>query len=51
MVDILLSKIDNSTFRLAITKDRALNKTKLIEFNALGDKGHTFKSDKVEKNN
>jgi len=44
-----IAKIDNSTFRLAITKDRALNKTKLIEFNALGDKGHTFKSTKLRK--
>ncbi len=44
-----IAKINNSTFRLAITKDRALNKTKLIEFNALGDKGHTFKSAKLRK--
>ena len=44
-----ISKVDNNTFRLAITRDRALNKTKLIEFNALGNKGHNFKSVKTRK--
>ena len=44
-----IAKIDHKTFRLAITKDRALSKTKLIEFNALGTKGHTFRSAKIRK--
>ena len=44
-----IAKIDNSTFRLATTKDRALNKTNLIEFNALGNKGHNFISTKRRK--
>ena len=39
-----IAKIDHKTFRLATTKNRALNKTKLIEFNALGTKGHNFRS-------
>ena len=44
-----IAKIDNKSFRLATTKNRALNKTNLIEFNALGTKGHTFRSTKIRK--
>ena len=44
-----VAQIDKKTFRLAITKDRALTKTKLIEFNAVGTKGHNFKSAKLRK--
>ena len=44
-----IAKIDNNTFRLAITKNRALTKTNLIEFTEIGSKGHKFRSAKLRK--
>ena len=41
-----VSKVDNNSFRLAITKDRALAKTNLIEFLDNGTRSHTFRSNK-----
>ena len=41
-----VSKVDNNSFRLAITKNRALAKTNLIEFLDNGNRSHTFRSNK-----
>ena len=44
-----IAKINNNSFKLAITKDRALTKTNLLEFLHNGNRSHTFKSNKVDK--
>jgi len=41
-----VSKIDNNSFRLAITKKRAVTKTNLIELIDNGTRSHTFRSNK-----
>jgi len=44
-----VAKIDNNSFRLAVTKEKAINKTNLIEFTAFGNRTHTFSSKKIRK--
>ena len=44
-----VAKITNDSFRLAITKDRALTKTNLLEFIDNGTKSHTFRSNKIRQ--
>ena len=44
-----ISKIDNNSFKLAITKNRALNKNNLLEIIDNGTQTHTFKSKKVRQ--
>ena len=41
-----IAKIDNNSFKLAITKNRALTKTKLLDLFAFGNRSHTFRSNK-----
>ena len=41
-----ISKIDNNSFKLAITENRALTKTKLLELIDNGTRSHTFRSNK-----
>ena len=44
-----VSIVSIDSFRLAISKDKAINKTNLIEFNDDGTVGHTFRSTRVRK--
>ena len=44
-----VSRVDKDSFSLAITKNRALSKTNLIDFNAIGTNGHKFTSTKIRK--
>ena len=44
-----VAKITNNSFRLAITKNRALTKTNLLELIDNGTRSHTFKSNKVRQ--
>ena len=41
-----IAKITNNSFKLAITKNRALTKTKLLDLFAFGNQSHTFRSNK-----
>ena len=41
-----IAKINNNSFKLAITKERALTKTNLLDLFAFGNRSHTFKSTK-----
>jgi len=41
-----VAKITNNSFKLAITKKRALTKTSLIDLRTFGNKSHTFRSNK-----
>ena len=42
-----IAKIDNNSFSLAVTKDRALKKQNLLDFLLFGNQTHTFKSRKI----
>ncbi len=44
-----IAKHDNHSFSLAITKDRALTKTKLINFKTRANKGHIFTATKIRR--
>ncbi len=44
-----ISKVDNNSFKLAITKNRALTKTNLLELIDDGTRTHTFRSNKVRQ--
>ena len=44
-----IAKIDNNSFKLAITKNRALTKTKLLDLFAFGNRSHTFRSNKIRQ--
>ena len=44
-----VAKITNNSFRLAITKNRALTKTNLLEFIDNGTRSHTFRSNKIRQ--
>ena len=41
-----IAKINNNSFKLATTKERALTKTNLLDLFAFGNRSHTFRSNK-----
>ena len=44
-----IAKYDDNSFSLAITEERALNKSNLIDLSAFGNKTHTFRSNSVRQ--
>ena len=44
-----ISKIDEDSFRLAVSEQKAISKTNLIEFTSNGDQTHTFRSKNIRK--
>ena len=44
-----IAKIDENSFRLAVSEQRAISKTNLIEFTNDGNQTHTFRSKKVRR--
>ena len=44
-----IAKIDEDSFRLAVSEQKAISKTNLIEFTSNGDQTHTFRSKNIRK--